>query len=491
MAKRLLQMLGLMLFWLCLSAPVLGEGVTRALLVGCDEFVTQAQTTPSSGNNVERIAALLRENGIAEEALLLRKTGLGSADDLEALLDEAFSGASAEDTCIFYISTHGLWVEGTDNGHMAFVLSDGSAEDTISAERLKTLMDGYPGTHLLLLDVCFSGAVISKGCTTLCANLFAGDNTVVICSSGGAENSWFWSGYGEDGQIIHGAGYFSGALSAGLSASSGYAADENGDGAVTLSELKRFLLADYGASTVQTYPEESDAVLLRYDSDHRTDAVTAPLTNLCIGSDALSREDTELVCSFTVLRETRLAYQLVCRTNGRWDFANATLLWDGGEEGEALQPGYYERVISLSDALEDDEYGYALLQLLAVEDGTAQVLSSHVLCVLPQEGDPALSVETPAAFTPATGEELTFIVRHALPCELTVTVENEAGETVRRLASSAATRPAQLIPEGSSFTWTGLTDDGTMAPTGTYRIRVKTRIGGIRYETVSGDFTLE
>ena len=50
---------------------------------------------------------------------------------------------------------------------------------------------------------------------------------------------------------------------AGLSVQGGYGADENRDGVITLNELKRYLLAYHGASTVRCYPEEDDFAVLR------------------------------------------------------------------------------------------------------------------------------------------------------------------------------------------------------------------------------------
>jgi len=52
--------------WLCLLASsALAEGtVNRALLVGCDRFVTQEETTPSSANNVTQMAEALSGGGM-------------------------------------------------------------------------------------------------------------------------------------------------------------------------------------------------------------------------------------------------------------------------------------------------------------------------------------------------------------------------------------------------------------------------------------------
>ena len=64
---------------------------------------------------------------------------------------------------------------------------------------------------VLIIDACHAGAMIGKGVHPPFDNVFAGPDYVVLCSSGGAEESWFWSG-DIDGERLAGAGYFSGAL---------------------------------------------------------------------------------------------------------------------------------------------------------------------------------------------------------------------------------------------------------------------------------------
>lgn len=479
----------------CMLAPgALAEN--RALLVGCDSFVTQADTSPSSGNNVNRMAQALEGGKLQLERTVTSHNAVTTPADLQALIREAFADADEDDVSYFYVSTHGVWEQGQPNEEMTLLFSDGVAECGVTARMLRDMFDEIPGTKVLILDACHAGAVIGKGVHAPFDNVFAGSDYKVICSSGGAEQSWFWSAR-EDDETSVGAGYFSGALVNGISARGNFGADSNGDGAVTLTELKRYLRDHHGASTVQTYPEEDDFVLMTYATSssvlrHRGGAITG----LSFDEDVLSPDRPEATFSFTVLRPVQLAYQMVYQRNGSWDFDHSDLLYDNaerfGEYGDApgfLSPGMKERTLTLNDNAAE-QYGYALLQMVTQSAGLPELVSSRVLCVPPAQGDPALLVTVQDAFCPGEGGELGLVVHHAFPCELTVTVVDADGATVRRLASRQATRPQQLTPRGSTFCWNGRLADGTQAAPGEYRVRVRAYVGEEVFEAESVPFLL-
>ncbi|MBQ3485848.1 MAG: caspase family protein [Clostridia bacterium] len=493
----------LLLAWLCLplfalaqespleeEAPSNGR-VNRALLVGCDRFLSQPDTVPSSANNVDRMAQALSGGTLALDTLVTRRDGVGSTGDLAGLILDAFDDADEDDVSIFYISTHGLWREGMGSSGMTLLLSDGTREVGVTATQLRTMFDQIRGRKVLLLDACHAGAMIGKGVDEQLANVFAGPEYIVICSSGGAEQSWFWSGE-IDGERLAGAGYFSGALVRGLSAEGGFGADDNRDGSITLTEIKRYLLDNHGASVVRTYPEESDCILMTYDAaaytGRRRDAL---IEGVSFESDLLSAQEPTVNFSFNVVSSVQVAYQLVYHRQGRWDFDNAQIIYDNNGAfgawpmaGRALSPGMKQRAISINRA-EAGSSGYVLLQLLTIERGRPEVACSRVLCVPPEGGDPQLSLSTPAAFCPGNWEELTFNVLHATPCEMTVTIVDMEGKTVKRLSSRQTSRPEMLNPEGTCFTWDGLRSDGTPAADGLYRIKVRAYVGEERYEFLS------
>ena len=492
------RMLCMLLCWLCLPFFAFAQGetddpcrVNRALLVGCDQFLSQPDTTPSSYNNVLQMAQALSSGTLELAHLVTQPEGLSSTGDLAALILDAFSDADADDVSYFYLSTHGLWEEGMTAGQMTLLLSDGEKETAVSAYMLRTMFDQIQGTKVLMIDACHAGAMLGKGVNAALQNVFTGPEYHVICSSGGGEESWFWSG-DIDGELLAGAGYFSGALVRAVSNLGSYGADDNRDGEITLTELKRYLLDHHGASTVRTYPEQSDFPLFTYDVDSYTGrSRDALVEGVYFESDVLTADDPTVYFSFNVVSRVQVAYQLVYHRGGRWDFDGATIIYDNNGEfaswpkaGGTLSLGMKERAITINreDATSS---GYVLLQLLTIEWGTPSVASSRVLCVPPDSGDPHMTLTVPPFFAPEDGEELTFLISHDFPCEITVTIEAIDGRTIRRLTSRQATRPEQLDPMGSTFTWDGLTNQGELAPEGMYILRVKAYVGSERYEVVS------
>ena len=486
--------------WLCLPSCVFAadqnevnppDRVNRALLVGCDRFLSQPETTPSSYNNVQQMAQALSGGTLNLATLVTRPEGLSSSGDLAAMILDAFSDADADDMSIFYLSTHGVWEEGTSSSGMTLLLSDGLRETAVSAWQLRTRFDQIQGRKVLIIDACHAGAMLGKGVNAQLQNVFRSPDYIVLCSSGGAEESWFWSG-DIDGERLAGAGYFSGALVRAISAEGGFGADDNRDGEITLTELKRYLLDHHGASTVRSYPESSDFPIFTYDTEaYAWNRRQSLIEGVSFESDVLTAEDPTAYFSFNVVSPVQVAYQLVYHRGGHWDFENATLIYDNNGDfsawpkaGRSLSLGIKERALTINRA-EAGSSGYVLLQLLTIERGMPSVAASHVLCVPPDSGDPELALFVPGFFAPEDGEELIFNVLHLFPCELTVTVEDMEGHTVRRLASRQASRPEQLEPRGSGFAWDGFTNSGDLAPEGYYRIHVKAYVNGERYEYIS------
>ena len=495
MLRRLLSAVILALLMALSCPPAQAEGVSRALLVGCDLFISQPDTSPAAANNVARMEDAFSGGLVPFVSITSSVSSIYSVAQLDDLVLSSFADAQEGDVSYFYISTHGLWSPGDDPEDMRLLLSDGLREDAVTAAQLRMIFDQIPGTKVLILDACHSGAMIGKGIHAPFFNVFAGGDYKVLCSSGGAEESWLWTD--SEGEESIGAGYFSSALYSGISRHGGYAADSNRDGVITLTEIRRYLLDHHGASTTRSYPEEDDFAFFRYDPSSLTYGSRGPLIDaLSFYADVMDAPAPSADFSFTVRRPARVAYQLVHQEKGRWDFESVALLWDNteryGEFGDAsgyLSPGHKERTITI-DREDEHSYGYVLLQMLTVDGAEPTLVSSRVLCVPPLTGDPLLEFSTPESFMPGTGEEFTFVIMHRYPCEMSVVIEDAEGNTVRRLASRQATRPEHLLPEGSTWCWTGMLADGSPAPAGQYRVRATAHIGGERYELTSDWFTL-
>ena len=495
MLRRLLSAVLLVLAFLLALPSVHAEGVSRALLIGCDLFVSQPDTSPAAANNVSRMQDAFSGDLSGFASITTNVSGLYSVGMLESLVLTAFEGAEEGDVSYFYISTHGFWSPGDDPEDMRLLLSDGLREDAVTAGQLRMIFDQIPGTKVLILDACHSGAVIGKGVHAPFFNVFAGGDYKVLCSSGGTEESWLWTD--SAGETANGAGYFSSALYHGVSRQGGYAADSNRDGAITLTELRRYLLDHHGASTTRCYPEEDEFVFLRYDPSELVNGRRGPVIDaISFYSDVMDSPEPSADFVFTVRRPARVAYQLVHQEKGRWDFDHVSLLWDNteryGEFGDAsgyLSPGLKERTISI-DREDEHSYGYVLLQMLTVDGAEPTLISSRVLCVPPLTGDPLLEFDMADSFMPSVGEEFTFVIMHRYPCEMSVVVEDAQGQVIRRLASRQATRPEHLRPLGSTWCWTGRLADGAFAPPGQYRIRATAHIGGENYTLTSGWFEL-
>ena len=495
--RRIMCML--LALWLSLPFFAFGEEVAadasgrtnRALLVGCDRFLSQPDTTPSSMNNVNNLTAALNDSTMNMETLITRPEGVSATGDLAALILDAFSPADEDDVSFFYLSTHGIWEEGMSSGGMTLLLSDGTRESALSAYMLRTMFDQILGKKVLFIDACHAGAMLGKGVSTRLQNVFAGPDYMVFCSSGGAEESWFWSGDIE-GEQLAGAGYFSEALIRGTSAEGAFGADDNKDGVITLTELKRYLLDNHGASTVRTYPEQSDFPLFTYDAvKYAAPSREARITGVSFETDVITLDDPKVYFSFNVVSSVQVAYQLVYHRGGRWDFDNAHIIYDNNGDfasypkaGRTLPLGLTERALTIT---RDDtgSSGYVLLQLLTIEKGKPSVASSRVLCVPPETGDPMLHISVPILFAPEDMEEMTFTVAHDFPVELAITIEDMEGKTVRRICARQGSRPESLEPMGSGFTWDGLNNAGEVAPEGLYRVHVKAYVNGERYEIVS------
>ena len=446
------------------------QGERRALLVGCDHFVTQKGTWPAAEHNVEILGDALEED-VRQYALIRRCPGdVTTAEALSRAIAETFSDARDADTSLLYIATHGIFDGRGSNGGAALILSDGETEELLFAEQLQQMLDAVPGRKVLILDACNSGAFIGKGLSGGADRVsFTGPDYKVLCSAGGSEASWYFQGNQEP--TTAGASYFATVLTGGL----GGGSDQNGDGLVTMDEIYGYLMDNYAASTPQIYPQsDGDFVLYAYAGTRDREREKA-VTDLAFDDTVLIAGQSRVSFSFTVRREVALYYQVVYHENGLWRFEEAQQYQDAETENGTVLPGRKARNILLHT--DEDAFGYAMIQLITLEAGQPVFQGARLLCVQPREGDVQLNAAVDPAFIPGIGQEACILAQHSVPCALSVSIVDSRGDLVRRLAYDMPSRPQQLQPNASSFYWDGRTQRGGMAPAGLYTAVIRVRIG--------------
>lgn len=492
-AKRAsLRILFALLILLCLQSPALAK--TRALLIGVDDFVSRPSASPSSMNNVLAMQGLLSSALEPVEDIAVPDAPVTTPDMFAALVHQAFQGARQEDVSLLYMSTHGVYEEGSEP---VLLLSDGQTETGLTPAQLESAFDGIPGTKLIILDACNSGAFIGKGMSHPPENPpFLGDDFKVLTSSGAQEESWYWSSAEGSAQ---GGFYFTQALVQGMSASAGYPADQNRDGGITLSEIYSYLLSNHAASTPQVYPQSDQTVVFRYDpsAPQPTGLDRAPIVDVTFSGATLDQDTRQISIEFIATRPVRVAYQIVYQREGKWQFDKAQLIYDGaerftafGDEPGAISAGRKVRTVNLGQ-LDGDEFGYVLVQLVSIDGGKLTVHAGRVICVPPTQGDMQLMAHVPRSYSREGGRELPVLISHDYPCTLSVAIVDEEDRVIHRISHRQATRPLQISPAGSVFYWNGLLKDGTPVPPGVYRIRAQAHMNDESVTVLSAAFTVE
>ncbi len=446
----------------------------RALLIGCDHFVSQEDTWPAADNNLRMLSDTLMLDQRRYALIRSYSSSIATVEAFAEAVRSAFESAGEEDVSLLYISTHGVYDESGVDVLSGVLLSDGEEETLLGAAALQEILGTIPGKKVLILDACNSGALIGKGLNVFPEQVFfTGPDFKVLCSAGGNEASWYYQS--AQNAASDGASYFATVLAYGLGNQGDFAADRNQDGLITLEETYAFLYENYAASTPQVYPQRDDFVLFAYDVN-RPWAVTQAITDITFEDTLLTAGQSEVTFSFTVQRQVELYYQIVYHRDGVWQFGQAQHYLDGEQLDGTVLPGRNERTLSL-DTGEQDAYGYAMIQMITREGEQTVFQGARLLCVQPAEGEAQVAVTTGAAFIPGQGQELPILVQHDVPCGLTVNVVDAEGKVARRLAYDAPTRPQQIVPNASTFYWDGRLTSGDAAPVGTYAVVVRVRLG--------------
>ena len=194
----------LMLALLSFALPALSE--TRALLVACSDFLTQPDLGSSISGNLHMIGSALISADVSPGALSIEDGTIGSVQALEDAAQDAFAESDEDDLSILYLCTHGV-LSSADDGQVYLLLGDGQIENPLSAAQLCSILGGVQGEKLLILDACFSGALIGRGMpegvhlpgarpepSTFVTPFLRDPSIHVLTSASGSESSWYYDG---------------------------------------------------------------------------------------------------------------------------------------------------------------------------------------------------------------------------------------------------------------------------------------------------------
>ena len=452
---------------------------TRALLVACSDFETQEDLGAAISGNLHMVGSALISADIGLGNLSIEDGTIGTAQALRTALEDAFETADENDLSIFYLCTHGV-LSSADDEQVYLLLGDGQTESMLSSLQLYELIREIQGEKLLILDACHSGAWIGRGSPTgMQLSPFLLDSSIhVLTSSDGSESSWYY----DSEHLSSGAvSYFASALSSGLGLYGSAEADLNGDGAVSLDELHRHLSVSVPSSSCQLLSAHADTLSL---PTAQGAMITRPLTGFSYSASLLDAENPALDFSFTVTRpDVSVQYRLVDFIDGSWDWKNARTFLDEGDDGSALLSlGRKTRTLALEDVM-PDEGGYLMLQIFSVSENEVLLCSERLIAMQPDLADPQLNILAPESLPQPGLQELPISVSLSVPAELTISVYDQEGALVRRIASSQLSRPSS--DNIAHFYWDGRDASGTPAVPGEYTITAETRMSARRIKALT------
>ena len=476
---RRFLLLVVMLYMLAL--PSLSLADTRALLIACSDFVTQPDLGSAISGNVQMIASTLLGISPRLSGLSIEDGTIGTADALDLAILDAFEEADEDDLSLLYICTHGI-LSSSDDELAYLLLSDGETETTLSGGDLCQMLAPIQGDKLVILDACYSGALIGRGTNPIAAEPFLLDTSIhVLTSAAGHESSWYYdSQHLSTGAIS----YFASALSSALGLYGVPEADVNGDAQISLRELHQYLNAAVPSSSCQLMTSDESLSLPAVSRA----MLTRPLTGFSYGEQLLSADSPTLDFSFTVTNETAVQYRLIDFDEGKWDWENAKTFLDGGDDGSGLLfPGRKSRTLTLSEVMPEDS-GYLMLQVFSLSGDALMLCSETLIAVQPAVSVTSQSLSLSCAETFSPGNtELAISVHSMIPAVITVSVHDAQGALVRRICQSHLTRPSH--EDTTLIYWDGRDQYGAIAAPGLYTVTAEAYICGSRVKATA-DVTL-
>ena len=173
----------LVVFLLLLALPAWALGQTRALLVACHDFLSLPDLGNSVSGNLHIVGSALVGAGLNLGSLSIEDGTIGTVRRLRSPVDDAFGDADETDLSILYLCTHGV-LSSSDDGQVYLMLGDGENEAPLGAAALQNILSDVQGEKLLIVDACYSGALIGRG--RFCAQPSAGQPLAIPRVAGNA-----------------------------------------------------------------------------------------------------------------------------------------------------------------------------------------------------------------------------------------------------------------------------------------------------------------
>ena len=184
-----------------------------------------------------------------------------------------------------------------------------------------------------------------------------------------------------------------------------------------------------------------------------------------------------------------MQYRVVRQVGSGWDWQGATTFLDEGDNGDGLLvPGRKTRELTLDGMLEG-ESGYLMLQVFAVTGEEVILCSERLLAVRPAFVEPTVTLSSAdPTLNTASLRELALEAHINVPAEISVSIYDAEGRSVRRLVSAQLTRPTP--GDITMLYWDGRDDAGNPVPSGAYTAALETVISGNR-QKATVDLTVQ
>jgi len=259
-----------------------GAGRRDALLIATGRYDDPSlNALRSPGQDCARLAGVLADRRIGDFHTEQLKDA--RAHQVMRAMEEFFRDRSRDDLLLLHISCHGI--KDDEDGSLYFVARDTDSEllasTAISASFLRERMDRCRArTIVVLLDCCYSGAFLpgAKGDDRVhVQDELGGHGRAVLTATSRTEYAW-------EGKHLESSGpapsRFTGALIEGLSTG---AADLNGDGRITVTELYDYVYESLRRAGVKQRPRmwaelEYQVTIARVASPLPQDAPPPPST---------------------------------------------------------------------------------------------------------------------------------------------------------------------------------------------------------------------